>query len=461
MKLRKLSVFVICIAFVFAMTPVAAEDDYSDTAYWTNLCTDTSNMSPETQQACKGYLSYMTSQSKDLQSQISSIDSQREDIAANIEEYVAKIDEYQKQIDSLQSQIDDLQSQIDDLETQIDAKQKEIDEQQEKADQLKSKVSQQVASSQTTMRVSKYIDILMGAKTFEDFLIRADCLATITEYNHRVLNQYVDAIDKLNTAKDELAASQKTLESTQSDLKDKQTEILAAQYEAQVIQEEYQKQEAELIALRAETVSNIDEIQAKMKEVSSALNSVAASAGWTYPVPGAKLSAGTWAYPGGGWHAGEDFGANVSYGSTYAVACANGVVLMARDAGCGYGHLGDYCPGNGGGNQILLLVVVNGETYGVLYLHFLTGSFSVSTGQTVSAGQRLALTGSSGNSTGPHTHVEVFHVGSASQFSSIAQNWNGDIMMGSGWTQSTTRKCEDGYGVPCKIRPETLFGTGW
>ncbi|MEK6345478.1 MAG: M23 family metallopeptidase, partial [Curtobacterium sp.] len=46
------------------------------------------------------------------------------------------------------------------------------------------------------------------------------------------------------------------------------------------------------------------------------------------------------------------------------------------------------------------------------YGHIVNGGFRVSPGQRVSAGQLIALVGSTGNSTGCHAHVEV-HTGGA------------------------------------------------
>lgn len=449
MKKRFASI-VVSVLMLLGMVPQPVfAQDYSDTSYWTSLCTSSDGISSNDKEACQGFYDYMQSQSSSLKENISSIDSQREEIASNIEEYAAKIKDYQSQIDTLKSQIDALQTKIDDKQTEINHKEDQITD-------LRTKVKKQIVNSQPTMRVHKEVDILMGAKTFADLLRIANGLTDITEYNDRNLKVLASLLNELNEAKKELTASQQ-------DLKDKQDDVLSKQYEAQVIEEEYKKQSAELASQRASIVSNISEIQETMKAINSALGQVTASAGWTYPVPGVKMTpgAGTWNYDGGGRHYGEDFGYGVEYGTSYVVAAANGVVLMANDAGCGYGGLGDYCPVVGGGNEILLLVVVNGRTYGVKYYHLLTGSFSVKTGQVVNAGDRLANVGSSGNSTGPHCHICVYDVGDAASFSSIAQNWNGDMAMNTGWNTYTERICENGASVPCKVRPESVFGTGW
>ena len=101
---------------------------------------------------------------------------------------------------------------------------------------------------------------------------------------------------------------------------------------------------------------------------------------------------------------------------------------------------------------------VNGNLYAIKYLHLLAGS-PLAKGTIVTAGQQIGLLGSSGNSTGPHCHIEVFYLGSADQFASYAQNWNGDLAFGCGWgTAALNRLCENGVGAPCRVKPESVFG---
>ena len=180
--------------------------------------------------------------------------------------------------------------------------------------------------------------------------------------------------------------------------------------------------------------------------------------GWTYPVPGAVRSAGTWYYNSGGVHLGYDFA--ISPGSAI-YAAGNGVILRSADACPTYGGLGSGCgyPGSyGGGNQVYLLTKINGSLYAVKYLHMMSGS-PIAQGTIVTAGTQIGKVGSSGNSSGPHCHIEIFWLGSADNFSNYAKTWNLDLAFGCGWGYSAlSRLCENGVGAPCRIRPETIFG---
>lgn len=55
--------------------------------------------------------------------------------------------------------------------------------------------------------------------------------------------------------------------------------------------------------------------------------------------------------------------------------------------------------------------VVNGRTYVSLYAHMGFGSLQVSEGQTVKVGQVIGEVGNSGQSTGPHLHLEIWQDG--------------------------------------------------
>ncbi|MFE7404777.1 SH3 domain-containing protein [Isoptericola sp. NPDC057559] len=93
------------------------------------------------------------------------------------------------------------------------------------------------------------------------------------------------------------------------------------------------------------------------------------------------------------WHLGQDMGAarGVRVG-----AIADGVVLKAG-ATPGFGQV------------VVVRHTIGGRTVSSVYGHVVDGDRYVRAGQKVSAGQRIADVGSSGNSTGPHLHLEVWN----------------------------------------------------
>lgn len=172
---------------------------------------------------------------------------------------------------------------------------------------------------------------------------------------------------------------------------------------------------------------------------------------WQNPVENGTISAGCWSYPDGGLHLGLDI-ASAMYSD--ALAVANGIVLYAyAPVDSNNGYLGNWCGWpNGGGNTICMVVAVNERLYAITYAH-LSSEIYVTSGQQVSQGTVIAKSGNSGNSTGPHTHVEVFEL--KQDLNSIVEyfrNSGADFSFGCGYSEAAT--CS---GYACRIDPETVL----
>lgn len=99
---------------------------------------------------------------------------------------------------------------------------------------------------------------------------------------------------------------------------------------------------------------------------------------------------------------------------------------------------------------------VNGTTYAISFSH-LSQDFYVKPGDVVSQGQTLALSGNAGNSSGPHTHIEVYNLGSQSVQDAVAQfQQSADASFGTGWGTTSTA-CDYKGSAPCRERPEKFF----
>ncbi|WP_326579326.1 M23 family metallopeptidase [Streptomyces sp. NBC_00481] len=114
---------------------------------------------------------------------------------------------------------------------------------------------------------------------------------------------------------------------------------------------------------------------------------------WVSPVKGYKLSA-RFAQAGNMWsakHSGQDFAVK----SGTAVAAAHGgTVVKAGGNGAG--------DGPAYGNAV---VIKHGNGTFSQYAHL--SKVSVKVGQVVKTGQRIAFSGNTGNSSGPHLHFEI------------------------------------------------------
>ncbi|MFT5686425.1 MAG: hypothetical protein ACI8RZ_007381 [Myxococcota bacterium] len=130
--------------------------------------------------------------------------------------------------------------------------------------------------------------------------------------------------------------------------------------------------------------------------------------GYFYPTAYYDHSGYDWAcgsirYSG---HRGSDFGGGSWSGMDAGrdiVAAAPGVVYTTNDGEFDECSSGDCSGGGGYGNYV---VIVHGDGKFTYYAHLKTWSLTVSSGQSVSCGQKLGEMGSSGYSTGPHLHFE-------------------------------------------------------
>ncbi|MGP4049228.1 M23 family metallopeptidase [Streptomyces sp. 2A115] len=131
----------------------------------------------------------------------------------------------------------------------------------------------------------------------------------------------------------------------------------------------------------------------KAKTVSTKPVAAKKAPSWVDPVQKYKLSA-SFAQAGNMWsstHSGQDFA--VASG-TKVFAAGGGTVVKAGGNGAG--------DGPAYGNAI---VIKHGNGTYSQYAHL--SRVNVKVGQVVKAGQRIALSGSTGNSSGPHLHFEI------------------------------------------------------
>lgn len=93
------------------------------------------------------------------------------------------------------------------------------------------------------------------------------------------------------------------------------------------------------------------------------------------------------------YHAGQDYAAP---NDTPIYAMADGVVIHAGGSYAGRSE-----------NTVIIRHQIGGKVYESWYVHMYDHGVLVKEGDTVTAGQKIGLVGSNGNSTGPHLHFEV------------------------------------------------------
>lgn len=432
--------------------PVSAED-YSNTEAWYAKCSQ-AQTSESGIKACQGFQEYQKNRRQDLQKNIESYNSS----IASLQNDTSKMEKLAKEqkdlVANLQTQISEKEKSIELIEKNIEELDDKIEAKESEIEAWNDQIETRMKNEQTTIGTNMIIDLIMGSDSLSDMLRRISGVERITEDDQ-------SQIKKLNKLKKELVLQQDEQKRLDKDAKNQKTELESQKQQATELEEsyntlveQYQKQIAQLEAEKRSAQVDMNSIRDFVISTNFS-GSIESVSGFVFPVQGGSKSAGTWAYPGGGLHLGLDWAAPIG---TVVVAPASGVILYAAaPVGSNTGYLGNWSgyPA-GGGNTIEMLCNVNGIPYAISFAH-LSQNIYVSAGQSVSQGQTIALSGNSGNSSGAHTHVEVYNLGSMSVSDAVARFSSGaDFAWGTGWSGTST-SCEAGKAAPCRERPEKFF----
>jgi len=348
-----------------------------------------------------------------------------------------RINQEQKEIERLQAEQNQLSAEIKQLDlavaetsgkirvkTQkvektrqdIDALKKEIAEVAARIEKRNELLKQRVRSLQESGGVVSYLDVLLGAQSFSDFIDRISAVTTIFEADKQIIKEQ-EADKALKGKKEsELTANLAQLEKDLQDLKQLEQKLrtqidekdrLMASLEQQehehhekrlALEEEkalLEKQEAAMRSYLQQLIEKQKEERARRVPQQSGKSS---SGGSSLP----PVTSGSFMRPangpvtsefgprGGAYHYGIDIGkrgANVPI-----VAVADGYVFRSY-------YSSSY------GNVVFVSHVIDGQVFTSVYAHL--ESRLVGEGQVVSKGQMLGYMGNTGRSTGPHLHFEL------------------------------------------------------
>lgn len=399
--------FMISMFILATQTPKAAIDYAANESYYQKLCAKRSSYNAN-KTVCSGYEKYLKQQQTNSKNAIASIKDNIAKAKNDINKILGLIKENDKVIEKKKKEIQ---------ETEADIKVKE-----EEIKKLEKEVMDRLAMTQEMNSENFIIDFLTSSVNLNDFLTKMDVIKAINVANN-------DNINDLDFIRKDLASKKKTLKADQKSLEESQ-----AQQKEMLI--EYRKNEAELFK-RQQAEEGRTSVYNDMLTNINVDSGIAASKGFVKPVSHATVTATAWYYPasfGGGWHPGVDLANNTG---TPIHAPANGVVL-ATGNGMGYG------------NYMVTAHKVGGKTYTFVYGH-LTGYANF--GKTIKQGQTIAYMGSTGNSTGPHLHFEVFKHNNSSLQSIVNQyKGSGDIYYGLGY--ASTGSCSS----VCRLKPHSFLG---
>lgn len=327
-----------------------------------------------------------------------------------------QISQYSYEIAELDGQMVDYSKQLASLQTKVDSVNEKIEE-YEKNLQTSSETYNSAEDTYTTRIRAIYengvptlLDVLFSSKGIADFFSRLNVYTSILEYdksligNMKTQKEYIDYIKKdmevqklqLDQLKYDVEKSQQILNDTISAKQRKVNELNSSK-------EELKDAAKALEEKKKEAQQKVEEEIARIAREAAANGS------------GTTFTGGQFAWPVNGYTTittrfGEIYNLVVSSGSAHTgcdiagagilgkpiLAIEDGRVTTAKYSNYGYG------------NYVILdhgKCLSDGNNYLSLYGH--ASSLAVSVGQTVKKGQVIGYVGSTGNSTGPHLHLEV------------------------------------------------------
>ena len=317
-----------------------------------------------------------------------------------------RIAELQKQIAEAKSKKEDvmgtkylldqrnqlLMDQIGDTQEQIDLYAQQITEYEDMEAEQYALFCQQVRSEEERGSLS-YWSVLFKATSISDLLSRLEFVNEVAEYDRSLMEAIRQTRENIKTEKAAMEEQEQLLAQQQDELQKKVDEAAALIAEYAATQKGYEE-------LAAAEEKEAQEIEAQIKKLLETSDVTPSPGGFIWPVTTSKIITspmGGRVSPGGIGstnHRGVDIG---GVGTTSAaLATKSGKVIIAKTVV--YGSYG----GSGYGNYVVL---DHGGGYTTLYAHL--SSVSVSVGDMVTQGDTVGITGSTGNSTGPHLHYEV------------------------------------------------------
>lgn len=326
---------------------------------------------------------------------------------------VAKIDLLQDKIDTLenekqalQSDIDAIQANIDKTVDEIEKAQAQIDKKQAEFDESYELYCERLRSMYMSGSVSN-LEVLLTCNDMSAMFTRSQMIKSVAEQDSSQLDALMKKmeeiqaqkqeleikINELNEDKEKLEESKKTLQASINEIDASKSELDAQAAEANALIDKLASQSAAMMEKIETNRDELKQVEQDLRNASSyGSGSISGSTGngsgaLGYPTNSRSVSAGYPCYPSGRWHGGIDF--PVASGSN-VYAAGDGVVTLVKYLNYSYGYH---------------IYIDHGNGLSTLYAH--NSSILVSVGQHVTRGQVIALSGSTGNSSGPHCHFET------------------------------------------------------
>ena len=319
-----------------------------------------------------------------------------------------QIDQALAEKEALVKKINGLSASMKDTEAQLAEKAAEIDETEQGL--IMAKLDKNAQYESMRQRIiymyengnTDYFQILLESQSISDFLIKAEYILQLSEYDRDKLFEFQDTIEEIEEQELALKAEYENLSALQENLTKQSQEAKAlleaksaelADMQSQLADVKNQIKKAEEEERRRQEAAAANKKPANSSKPSSSNPPVVSGNGYfTHPCPGMSYQSSYFGEVRQGIgdtrpHSGHDYAAPKG---TPIYAAAAGTVLIAR-----YSNSAGYW-----------VVIDHGNGLTTKYMHMFEMPY-VSEGQKVVKGQHIGGVGTTGQSTGNHLHFQV------------------------------------------------------
>lgn len=348
----------------------------------------------------------MENELKDVETVIQEL----EQYKSNQEEYISRLDveltDVTNAIHEYKRQEEQKQDQIAKKKKQIKAAKEDIKEQYE---DMKKRIQFMFENGN-----SLYEEMLLSSHSFSDFLNRAEYISELTEYDRNMLEKLKKAKEKLDKQMAKLKRQEEELNDLIARTEARQSDMEAMIAEKQSVIKEYNeditnKEDAKAaleqdIKAQEALIEELKELERKRREEEERRRREAEAKKQQADLPTYDGGIFKWPLPGYtaissefGYRS-DPFTGETSYHNGIDIPAPEGTpIVAAYDGEVVWAYYSDTA-----GNWI---GIDHGDGITTIYMH--SSQLLVSAGEKVTAGQTIALVGTTGRSTGNHLHFTV------------------------------------------------------
>ncbi len=332
----------------------------------------------------------------ELQQQLDAIKGEKESYLEEKEILEQQVGELQTEINAYDRLIQDLDGQISTMEQQI------MDAEISYADNI-DKYKAQARATYEQGQVS-YLDVLLGAESFSDFLLRLDYVKQVALYEKDLLNTISKSIQTIKRNKVEVETKRSEQITARDTLSTRKNELDSKEDAVQSVINKIQSNQKYLQTLLQKEAENEDKLNQWIEdELAGRHTDVEYQDGeWLWPV--ARGNSYHYVSSGYGW---RTLNGKRSFHYAIDIAVPKNTPIYASKSG------EVFFSGWGSGGAGWSVKIDHGNGYCTYYFH-MNSRPVVSNGQTVKQGQVIGYVGmSGGTSTGYHLDIRFYINGKA------------------------------------------------